>query len=150
MASPSTYRVKLSFKNDRLVMPVERLDGNVFDAILAPATLRFRAQRLLSKDDSFIQVSTADGYIIDRNDLVKDVIERNDQLVLVNRDAWIADFKQNTKLNYWYDIKHSLAICAFIGPKTPSGTSNWQNILSTRTSCLHSSFGHLKLGTCYP
>lgn len=115
MTSPSTYRVKLSFKSDRLVMPVERIDGNVFDAILTPATLRFRAQRLLSKEDSFIQVSTADGYIIDRNDLVKDVIERNDQLVLVNRDTWIQDFKQNTQLAYWYGFTCLFPIRLLVG-----------------------------------
>jgi hypothetical protein len=98
--------VKLSFKEDRLVMPIDKPTGKVLDTILAPATLRFRAQRLLGKDDSFIQVRTLDGYIINPNDNIEDVVEQNDHLVLVNRETWIKDFKTQTDLTYWFGLKN--------------------------------------------
>ena len=101
MSTHPLKRVKVSFKDDKLVMPVASSIAKVSD-LLSEATIRFRAQRMLAKDDSFIQVRTIDGYIISPTDNVEDVIEQSDHLVLVNRSAWIADFKASCQPTYWY------------------------------------------------
>jgi len=105
MSGPAPLkRVKLSFKDDRLIMPVTNTTGKVA-TLLADATLRFRTQRLLGKDDSFIQVRTADGYVISPNDNIEEVIEQNDDLVLVNRSAWISEFKRAANPQYWFGLR---------------------------------------------
>jgi len=112
MSDRPLKRLKVSFKDEKLVMPVPSSIGKV-SSLLAEATLRFRAQRLLAKDDSFIQVRTLDGYIVNPNDNVDDVIEQGDHLVLVNRAAWIADFKSSCQPTYWYVSHFSTPFFSF-------------------------------------
>ena len=101
MSEQPLKHVKLSFKDDRIVLPVATKTGKIA-SLLAEATVRFRAQRLLEQDDSFIQISTIDGYTISPNDSIEDIISNGDHLVLQNRAAWIANFTRNNNATYWY------------------------------------------------
>lgn len=83
------------------MLPVATKTGKIA-SLLAEATVRFRAQRLLEQDDSFIQISTIDGYTISPNDSIEDIISNGDHLVLQNRAAWIANFTRNNNATYWY------------------------------------------------
>lgn len=97
--------VKISFNDDRLVLPVAAKTGKV-SQLLSEATIRFRAQRLLANDDSFIRVSTADGYVINPNDLIEDIISNGEYLVVQNRAKWIESFTKNNNVTFWYASSH--------------------------------------------
>lgn len=94
-------KVKVSFKEHRLLLPLTQTTGPV-SGLLKEATLRFRAQRLLAPHDSFIELRTLDGYIISPSDLIEQVIEQNDYLEVVNREAWLDEFKKTANPKYWY------------------------------------------------
>lgn len=118
--SESLKHVKLSFNEDRVVLPVTAKSGKVA-LLLAEATVRFRAQRLLANDDSFIQVTTIDGYTINPNDLIEDTIANGDYLVLQNRAKWIENFARQNQSTYWYVLTSILAQAPFIP---------WKNMLT--------------------
>lgn len=97
--SSSIKHVRLSFGEEGIVFPVAQKTGPV-SQLLAAATVRFRALRLLAADDSFIEI-TSGGYKINPTDNIEDVIENGEALTLVNRTAWVAKFRSQYKIDYW-------------------------------------------------
>lgn len=96
-----TSRVKLSFGDTRIVLPLSKIEGTTIASLLTTASTRFQSAGVLPVTDRFIEARTEDGYLLSDGDQIADVVG-NDRISLINRAKWIEEFRAAESPEYWY------------------------------------------------
>ncbi len=86
-----SLKAKFSWGDNRLVVPIRHLKQEKVARLLNDVYERFSREFGLSADNRFITIRTADGYTLNLNDIVEDVVSDGECFVLVDYGSWMKE-----------------------------------------------------------
>jgi hypothetical protein len=86
-----SLKAKFGWNDSRLVVPIRHLKQEKVAKLLNDVYERFRREFGLSPDNRFITIRTTDGYSLNLNDTVEDVVSDGDCFVLVDYSSWMKE-----------------------------------------------------------
>jgi hypothetical protein len=86
-----SLKAKFSWGDNRLVVPIRHLKQEKVVRLLNDVYERFSREFGLSPDNRFITIRTADGYTLNLNDVVEDVVTDGECFVLVDYGSWMKE-----------------------------------------------------------